>query len=479
MADLPIVITSAGPQPQSPATILQTLIANVLATNPGFTATLPASLVEDLTSTSVAGIALADSFWVDLVNSLTVFGANPFLLNQLGQMFGVPLGLTTNTSVFVQFTGTPGFTISPGFTVSDGTNQYTVIDGGVVGTASIGPLGVTPLLFCVATQPGSFAVPSGTVQGIITSVPTTITLSVNNPSTGTPSTAAQTEQGYRADVNQAGLAASSGMTTMLKTALRNVSGVQTQLISVIIVPNGGGYEILVGGGDPNQVGAAIIASGLDLNSIVGSTLAVSNATQANPCVITTDLNHGFATGQVIGIADVVGMTELNGTTPTITVINETSFSLNGVNSTGFPAFISGGVITPNFRNIPVSIVDFPDTYNIVYVNPPQQTVLVTLTWNTSSPNFVQATAVAQAAAPAISAYINSITVGQPLNVFQMQAAFVASVANILQPQQITRMVFEVTINGVAATPEEGTEVIAGDPESFFFTTPTSITVEQG
>jgi hypothetical protein len=248
---------------------------------------------------------------------------------------------------------------------------------------------------------------------------------------------------------------------------------------VIQLPNNGGWEIIVGGGDPYQVAQAIFASGVDIATVVGSTLSMSGATKANPCVITTALNHGFATGQVIGINGVVGMTALNATTPTITVIDQKTFSLNGVDSTGFATYISGGVITPNLRNILVSITDFPDTYNIPYVSPPQQSVLITLTWNTSSPNFVSGTAVTQAAQPAIAAYVNGIVVGQPINVFQLENAFKDSVASILDPNLITRMVFGVTINGVPTVPVAGTGIIQGDPESYFLSSASAITIIQG
>lgn len=479
MADLPIVVTSSGPVPQAPDAIRSNLVTTVTRTNPGFTADLPASLVEDVTSTSVAGISQIDQALVDLINSLTPAGANAFLLAQLGEMFGVLAGQDTNTSDFVQFTGTPGFQIGRGFTVSDGVNQYVVQDGGIVGSDAGGGLGVSPLLFVVATQPGSWAVPAGTIQGIITSVPSTVTLSVNNPVAGIPATSAPTETQHRAAILQAGLAACSGLTTMLKTYLGNVSGVQSRLVSVVQEPNNAGWKIIVGGGDPYQVAQAILSSGVDLAALVGSTLAISDATQANPCVITTSINHGFQTGQVIGISGAMGMTELNGLSPTITVIDQLTFSLDGVDSSGWAAYAGGGVITPNNRNIVVSVNDYPDTYTVTYVNPPQQNVIVTVTWNTNSPNFVSQSAVEQNAQPAIANYINSIVAGQPINISQINSVFKDSVSGILDANLITRIVIGVTIDGVPTDPIPGTFIIPGDPESYFYTTPQNISVAQG
>src|ERR1700674_533011 len=90
--NFPVVIGPQGLQPQQPADLLAQLLAAVAATNPGYTANLPGSLVEDISSTDVAAIALIDQAKVELVNSLTPLAANNFLLTQLGQIYGPTLG---------------------------------------------------------------------------------------------------------------------------------------------------------------------------------------------------------------------------------------------------------------------------------------------------------------------------------------------------------------------------------------------------
>lgn len=72
---------------------------------------------------------------------------------------------------------------------------------------------------------------------------------------------------------------------------------------------------------------------------------ISAATQANPCAITTSANHSFSTGDVVSIAGVVGMTELNGNSYTITVTGPTTFTLDGIDSSAYAAYVSGGVVT--------------------------------------------------------------------------------------------------------------------------------------
>ena len=467
---VPIVVNESGLQPQTPAALLAQLIALVSATNPGYTANLPGSLVEDISSTDVGAITLCDSALVELVNSLTPYGANAFLLTQLGNLYGVPQNPETVTSVSEVFTGPPGFVIAQGFTVSDGTYQYVAQDGGVIGAG-----GTSQPLFFTATTVGSWAVLSGTVNQIVTPPPSGVTLTVTNPEAGTPGTGAESEADYRSRVLQAGQAIAQGVPTFLKTQLSKVPGVQARLISVL-QQSGGGWEIICGGGDPYEVGYAIYQAIPDISTLVGSTLSVSGITSANPGVVTTTLNHGFSTGQVIQIID-SNPTAYNGTY-TITVISETTFSL-GVNTSGFAAYVGSAVVTPNLRNESVSLDDYPNTYVIPFVNPPQQTVTIAVTWNTTSTNFVSSASVAQLGAPAIADYVNAISAGQPMNLFELQDVFQTAIASILSPALLTRMVFSVNINGVGVAPIAGTGIIAGDPESYFLTTDSQITFIQG
>jgi hypothetical protein len=473
-SSLPTVLTTAGLQPQSPASLLAQLIAAVVATNPGYTANLPGSLVEDVSSTDVAGVALCDSARVELVNSLTPYGANAFILTQLGTMLGIPLGQGVNTSVYVVFSSSSiGYVINAGFYVSDGTYQYVTQDAGVIATG-----GSSQPIYCIATQAGTWSVGPGTVNSLASSVPTGITLTVTNPEAGVPSTTTQTEGDYRAQVIQGLQCTAQGMPAFLRSLVENVPGVSERLVSVRTV-SGGEYEVIVGGGDPYQVAGAIYEGFFDIATLVGSTMSVSGITNANPAVVTTALNHGFATGQAINIAGVLGMTAVNGGPYTITVLTPTTFSLNGVNSSGYGAYTSGGVVTPNLRNQVVTVQDYPDTYAIPFVQPPQQLVTMTVTWNTDSVNVVSTSAIAALAIPAIVAYVNNIVVGQPMNIFVMIQAFQNAVVSVLPAALLTRLTWAVSLNGVAAAPLSGTGLIAGDPESYFYAAPSGINVVQG
>lgn len=82
---------------------------------------------------------------------------------------------------------------------------------------------------------------------------------------------------------------------------------------------------------------------------------ISAATQANPCQITS-VSHGLVTGRVISITGVVGMTELNDLSYTITVLDSDNFTLNGIDSTGFTAYVSGGTWTSSAYQATLSSV---------------------------------------------------------------------------------------------------------------------------
>jgi hypothetical protein len=467
---LPTVMTPTGLQPQTPAALNALIYNYAQGLSPGLTV-LPGGLISDLGGTGTGAALVMDQARVDVINSVSPLGANPFLLYQLGAIYGVPPGQTTNASVYVVFTGSAaGIVIPIGFTVSDGSRQYTVQDGGITGSSL-----QTPPLYCLATQPGIFPILPGTVTQLVTSAPTGYTLTCTNPLAGTPQQLSETIAQYRANVLQAGQVASVGTAPFLKTLLTNVPGVNPNLISVPVAA-GSGWKVIVGGsGDPYQIAYAIFQAVGDPALLVGSTLGVANFTAAANGIVTTTLNHGYATGQAVTIAG-VAPAAYNGNY-TITVLTETTFEVN-VNTSTCGAYSSGGVVTPNFRNQSITVINYPDSYTIPFVTPPAQTVAMAVTWNTISLNYVSTTAVAQLASNALANYVNLLGIGQPLNVDVMIATFQTAVAAILPAQLLSTVTFSVTINGVSSTPSAGTVLIYGDPESYFTTTAAAIVVEK-
>jgi hypothetical protein len=69
--------------------------------------------------------------------------------------------------------------------------------------------------------------------------------------------------------------------------------------------------------------------------------AAPGITQANPGNVTTTAAHNLATGQTVRLTGVVGMTEVNGETYRVTVVDALNFTI-GVDTTGFTEYVSGG-----------------------------------------------------------------------------------------------------------------------------------------
>lgn len=394
------IITSAGALPTSPKTLRDNAVAAATALSPGLTANLPGSLVEDMASTSAGASVIQDQAGVDLLNSISPVTANPFIMNGLGQVYGVPPGKGANTSVLVVFSaaGSPGYIVEPGFIVSDGSHEYILQDPAVLNGS-----GVSPATFCVATVAGTWAVPENTVTDLASSVPDSVALTCTNPAPGTPGSTAQTPAEYRAQVIQAGLATSMGTPNFYRTCVERVSGVQPRLVSYR--QTGGGFQAIVGGGDPYQVAAAIFQALFNFNGLQGAAGAGSTET--------------------------------------------------------------------------ISIIDYPDTYVITYVIPAQSTLAIQVSWNTiAGANFVSPAIVSAQAQPALVAYVNSIGVGKPLSLLELQTVFTDSIASSVPEDQLSSLSFIVKINGSIVAPSAGSVLIFGDPEAYFFTDATQIVVNK-
>ena len=76
------------------------------------------------------------------------------------------------------------------------------------------------------------------------------------------------------------------------------------------------------------------------NATLPATATITGVTQASSAVVTA--NNNFANGDKVYISGVVGMTQLNGNTYTISSVSGTGFTLN-VNSSSFTAYSSGGL----------------------------------------------------------------------------------------------------------------------------------------
>ncbi|MFT2797546.1 baseplate J/gp47 family protein [Serratia sp. N21D137] len=271
MSDLPVIYDISGPVPKTADELRQQVIATAVQLSPGITTDLPGSLIEDMVSTSVGALLVCDQARVDLINSCSPYGANVHLLKQLGAMAGVQQGEGTNTSVYVVFSGPPGFGIPKGFTVGDGTYFYTVRRD-----AAIPASGQTEPLYCVATTEGTWPVPAGTVNQVKTSVPETYQVTCTNLTAGLPGADKQGYASYRSQVLQAGMFGVQGTPDCLRATLKKVEGVQENLISYRQASLGK-WVVVVGGGDPYEVAYAIYKAVPDISILTNE---VSNPSGA-------------------------------------------------------------------------------------------------------------------------------------------------------------------------------------------------------
>lgn len=106
-----------------------------------------------------------------------------------------------------------------------------------------------------------------------------------------------------------------------------VSYAATTTAPTVVAANGRYYV--------GSITTAITAAEGDISAILNS----------NPCEVTTTAAHGFATGNEVEFSGVGGMTQLNGNTYTITVVDADTFTLDATDATAYGVYTSGGTVT--------------------------------------------------------------------------------------------------------------------------------------
>ena len=169
---------------------------------------------------------------------------------------------------------------------------------------------------------------------------------------------------------------------------------------------------------------------------------VTNITKANPAKVTTSSAHGLSTGAHGNLSGIVGMTELNGWSGGITVTSTTEFTLDGVNSTAYNTYTSGGTFAHpgilkghllQIKNTFVRISSFKAQYDSYIA---AQTIAVNQTTETN---------LAQAIAVVVSAI--TIAIGQPAEVDAAQV--IAPYSGTTAIGQAVETDFAQAINGVS------------------------------
>jgi parallel beta-helix repeat protein len=106
--------------------------------------------------------------------------------------------------------------------------------------------------------------------------------------------------------------------------------------------------------------------GIVISGTTAQSKKIVAASNQSPIQIQTEVNHGFSTGNRVGVFGVQGNVLANGAW-TITVTSSNSFSLDG--STGSGAYTSGGLVglagTPRLSEVPTQN---EITNNVIYSN---------------------------------------------------------------------------------------------------------------
>lgn len=146
---------------------------------------------------------------------------------------------------------------------------------------------------------------------------------------------------------------------------------------------------------------------------------------------------------------------------------------------GNPGSLQGSAVN-NARNVTVSLNDYPDTYPILFVQAPVQTVTaLALTWNTTVANYTGGAAIPALVQPDLASYINNLAIGQAINEGELNEIFEQDVENVLDSSLISALDWTVTINGTVTPVTSGTWLVEGDPESSWSVATTAISITEG
>lgn len=101
---------------------------------------------------------------------------------------------------------------------------------------------------------------------------------------------------------------------------------------------------------------------VEMQSALGSDITITGITKASPGVVTA--SNSLSDGDIIVLSGIVGMTQLNGQVARVTSTSGSDFTLEGIDTSGYSTYVSGGVANEvstflSFDN--VSQIDLPDS----------------------------------------------------------------------------------------------------------------------
>jgi len=100
---------------------------------------------------------------------------------------------------------------------------------------------------------------------------------------------------------------------------------------------------------------------IEMQSGLGADVTVTGITNANPAVITA--NNTYSNGELVVLSGIVGMPEMNDRVVRVSAVSGTEFTAEGVNSSSWGTYVSGGVaneVTPFVVFDNVTNLSLPD-----------------------------------------------------------------------------------------------------------------------
>ena len=111
------------------------------------------------------------------------------------------------------------------------------------------------------------------------------------------------------------------------------------------------------------------------------------------------------------------------------------------------------------RTVSITVAD---VYQVPFVIPSSQNVMVLITSNTVSDDYVDPAGIAMAVQQNVADYINSIEVGHPINLLRIQDIFTSSVKLLVDATLISTISVSIGINGHIVLPAKDTSPVYGD-----------------
>lgn len=125
--------------------------------------------------------------------------------------------------------------------------------------------------------------------------------------------------------------------------------------------------------DKTQAGAIANIRSEYTSGSLGDRFSITGITAANPGVVTTSSAHGFSAGDRVQIKDVSGMTQVNGNVYTVGTTTSTTFQLkddnnNNVDTSGYTAYSSGGIVRKELDNLSIDAFRSADVGKYILMN---------------------------------------------------------------------------------------------------------------